>query len=266
MTDNFLSNKENKISNQFEKNGYILFKIKKNKFLIEIHKIIKKIILNKIKIKKKISTVNLLNNFHKYVKPAKLNKIRLHIYNKINKSKKIKKLYYLSCKNILDVIVGNELVMQKRINLSIQLPNDGSSLLPLHSDIWSGDSPFEAVVWIPLVDCYKTKSMYILKANKYRKFEKNFKNFSKKDSSYIFKKIQKDLKWINIKKGYALIFNQSLPHGNVINLESETRWSLNCRFKSLFSPYGDKKISEFFEPITLKKMSEMGMNYKFPGI
>ena len=96
--------------------------------------------------------------------------------------------------------------MQKRINLSIQLPNDSSSLLPLHSDIWSGDSPFEAVVWIPLVDCFKTKSMYILKANKYRKFEKNFKKFSKKDSSYIFKKIQKDLKWVNIKKGYALIF------------------------------------------------------------
>ena len=54
--------------------------------------------------------------------------------------------------------------MQKRINLSIQLPNDSSSLLPLHSDIWSGDSPFEAVVWIPLVDCFKTKSMYILKS------------------------------------------------------------------------------------------------------
>ena len=90
MSDNFLSNKENKISNQFEKNGYILFKIKKNKFLKEIHEIIKKIVLNKIKIKKKISTVNLLNNFHKYVEPKKLNKIRLHIYNEINKSKKLK--------------------------------------------------------------------------------------------------------------------------------------------------------------------------------
>ena len=136
----------------------------------------------------------------------------------------------------------------------------------LYIQIFGRRLSIEAVVWIPLVDCFKTKSMYILKANKYRKFEKNFKKFSKKDSSYIFKKIQKDLKWVNIKKGYALIFNQSLPHGNVINLESETRWSLNCRFKSLFSPYGDKKISEFFEPITLKKMSEMGMNYKFPGI
>ena len=82
--------------------------------------------------------------------------------------------------------------MQKRINLSIQLPNDSSSLLPLHSDIWSETSPFEAVVWIPLVDCFKTKSMYILKANKYRKFEKKIsRSFQKKIAAIFLKKFKK---------------------------------------------------------------------------
>ena len=38
--------------------------------------------------------------------------------------------------------------------------------------------------------------------------------------------------------------------GNIVNIEQETRWSMNCRFKSIFSPYGDKKIGEFFTPIT----------------
>ena len=38
---------------------------------------------------------------------------------------------------------------------------------------------------------------------------------------------------------------------------------MNCRFKSLFS-HGDKKIGEFFEPITLRSASEIGMNYKYP--
>ena len=52
--------------------------------------------------------------------------------------------------------------MQLRINLSIQMPNDDSSLLPIHSDVWSGDSPFESVIWLPLVNCYKTKSIYLL--------------------------------------------------------------------------------------------------------
>ena len=50
-----------------------------------------------------------------------------------------------------------------------------------------------------------------------------------------------------------MIFNQCLPHGNTHNREKETRWSLNCRFKSVFSPYADK-IGEFFEPVTLHSL------------
>ena len=47
--------------------------------------------------------------------------------------------------------------MQKGVNLSIQLPNDKSSLLTMHADTWSGDSAYEAVIWLPLVNCYKSK-------------------------------------------------------------------------------------------------------------
>ncbi len=266
MTINYLSKKEKLVSDQFEKEGFVIFDIKRTELIKEIDQILSSYIKKKIKIKK-ISRINyVLNNFHKFLQKKSLNKIRLDILKKINSSKLIKKLYYQVSKDLLDIIVGNELVMQKKINLSIQLPQDDSSLLAVHSDIWSGDSPYEVVVWIPLVNCFKTKSMYILKANKYKKFEKKFKFLSKKNSNYIFDSIKKDINWIKINKGQALIFNQALPHGNIVNKEKETRWSLNCRFKSLFSPYGDKKIAEFFQPITVRKMSELGMNYKFPGM
>ena len=66
--------------------------------------------------------------------------------------------------------------MQKGINFSIQLPYDNSSLLTMHADTWSGDSAYEAVIWLPLVNCYKSKSMYILPANKYKIFENIFIN------------------------------------------------------------------------------------------
>ena len=156
--------------------------------------------------------------------------------------------------------------MQSRVNLSIQLPRDKSSLLPVHSDVWSGDSPFETVVWLPLVDCYKTKSMFILPPKKYNKMKKIFQEKKFNSSDKIFEKIKKDLIWIKIKFGQVLVFNQCLPHGNTINNENETRWSLNCRFKSIFSPHRDKKIGEFFEPITLRKISELAINYKLPKI
>ena len=71
---------------------------------------------------------------------------------------------------------------------------------------------------------------------------------------------------IKINYGQVLIFNQSLPHGNRVNKEDETRWSLNCRFKSTFTPYGDKKLGEFFEPISLKPASKIAMKYQFPKI
>ena len=156
--------------------------------------------------------------------------------------------------------------MQTRINLSIQIPKDKSSLLPIHSDVWSGDSPFEIVVWLPLVDCYRTKSMFILPPAKYGKLKKILFNGQLKSSNKIFDKIKKDLKWIDIKYGQILLFNQCLPHGNVVNKEKETRWSLNCRFKSVFTPYRDKKIGEFFEPISLRKISQLGIKYNLPKI
>ena len=82
----------------------------------------------------------------------------------------------------------------------------------------------------------------------------------------MFLKIKKYVTWIKINYGQILIFNQNLPHGNIINKEKETRFSFNCRFKSIFTPYGDKKIGEFFDPITLKPASKIGMIYKYPEI
>ena len=53
-------------------------------------------------------------------------------------------------------------------------------------------------------------------------------------------------------------------HGNRINTESQTRWSFNCRFKSLFSPYAEKRLGDFFEPITIRPATRFGMNYRLP--
>jgi sporadic carbohydrate cluster 2OG-Fe(II) oxygenase len=183
----------------------------------------------------------------------------MEIIQSINSRKDFRELYFKTVRNYLELLVGNELVMQNRVNLSIQLPGDDSSLLPVHADTWSGDSPFEAVAWIPLVDCFKTKSMYILAPDNLKKIEQFFLKKENKSSSSLYQKIKGDVTWLDVKFGEVLIFNQSLPHGNIINVESETRWTMNCRFKSIYTPYGDKKIGEFFEPITLRAASKAGM-------
>jgi len=154
--------------------------------------------------------------------------------------------------------------MQQRVNLSIQFPQDDSSLLPVHADTWSGDSPFEVVVWTPLVNCYGSKSMYILPPEQNSKLEGTFSKRVGYSSEDLYQSISDKVQWLEVKYGEVLIFNQALPHGNIINKENETRWSMNCRFKSVFTPYGDKKLGEFFEPITLRAASKTGLVYQYP--
>lgn len=260
-----LENKENKeICNTFLKKGYLIKDIK-NKISLEwILNEYKQIVLKLLKIKKtKVSDQDLFNQIHRYVKIRDLNKFRLEIYNRINKINEFKYHYYSIAREYLDLLVGNELVMQSRVNLSIQFPRDTSSLLPMHADTWSGVSPYEIVVWLPLVDCYKTKSMYFMKSNKMYLIKKLFKNKNLSPKN-IFSKIRNEIEWLNVKYGQVLIFDQSIPHGNIANKENETRWSMNCRFKSVFSPYADKKIGEYFEPITLKPVTIKALNYKYP--
>ena len=263
---NFLTIKEKKISNDYEKYGFVIKKVKNISELEKMRRLLVGCIKKKLSINKSLKDDKLLNNIHKYLKPNKLNTVRKNLIEIINDNDEFRRLYYQISKEYLDVLLGNELAMQRRVNLSIQLPRDNSSLLPIHSDIWGGNSPFDLVVWVPLVDCYKTKSMYLLPPSKANKINKMFKKSKNNSGENLFKKIKKDLTWVDVKYGEVLIFNQALPHGNVKNLENETRWSLNCRFKSIFSPYNDKKLGEYFEAITLRKVSQIGMQYELPKI
>ena len=233
-----INKKTQNLVTKFETNGYVIADVEHYNSLELISSFFKKNFVNKfIKEKKIDEDLNKINNF---VKPKSLNEFRISLFNKFNESEKLKKSYFNLATNLIENIVGNELAMQKRINISIQLPNDKSSLLPLHSDTWSGDSPFEVVLWLPLVDCYESKSMFILNQKKINKFNKLYNSPNNKKESDLYKNIKKDLEFVNIKFGQFLLFNQNLPHGNTINKTKETRVSMNCRFKGLFTPYSQK--------------------------
>jgi len=257
-----MKNKKNIIKNFLNKGYSVIDCENLNKFDLIKEKIYK-LSTNLLNIKKVKSDL-LFDNLHKYINPNNLNEFKISLIKKINRDKFFRDSYFEISSEILDLIVGNELAMQKNLNLSIQLPKDSNSLLPLHADTWSGNSPFEVVIWIPLVDCYKSKSMYILPTSKYKKLfsKKSLKNIS--NSNQLFNLIKKDIQWIKVNYGQILIFNQSLPHGNVVNNEKTTRWSFNCRFKSLFSPYGDKKLGEFFEIQSLKPATSVALDYELP--
>ena len=259
----------NNIDKDFEKKGYII--VPGKKILLEK---LRKIIFLSIKDNKNINIgrykeeniSKIFNNLHKKIKLKDLNNLRFNIYNKINSDAQFSEYFYGIAKDYLDILVGNELSMQKKINLSIQIPNDKDSLLDLHSDIYAGESPFQVVVWMPLVDAYETKSMFFTKPTHNKKMNDQLLNTDKFTSKEMYSKNKKNFKFLNVKFGDILIFSPLMLHGNTINKTKETRFSLNCRFKSLLSPYdvlvkSHRNIPNFYKPLNIKPLTKIGFNY-----
>jgi sporadic carbohydrate cluster 2OG-Fe(II) oxygenase len=216
-----------------------LYKIidkKKSKELIFLKSIIER------KIKQLLPKFNKdLSKLHKFVDSEKINNIRLQCFHELNSKFGWENILKKICLKEIKEIIGPDILVQSKLNLSIQLPNDKSSVLNEHSDIWSADTPFQINLWIPLTNAFKTNSMFILQ---------------KKHSLNTFKKIVKQKKYIskapninrfvNVPFGKVLIFNPALLHGNVCNKTNKTRISLNIRFKSLFSPEPEKNPDRQF--------------------
>ncbi len=264
-TFDFVSEDERAMSEAFLGNGHVIVDAEAPALLDKLRNRIAELAAEHLGVGAPGNAGTFLNTIHTSIDAPKLNALRLAVINGLAAESWVRAAYFNIAREAIGHIVGNELVMQRRINLSVQMPNDTSSLLPVHADVWSGDSPFEVVMWLPLVDCFDSKSMYLMPPSKDRDVQNRLSTMNGKTSEDLFHVIEDDVAFMNVPYGKVLLFSQTLMHGNRINIEPETRWSMNCRFKSAFSPYADKKLGEFFQPITLKPASRMAMDYDLPG-
>ena len=260
----FLTSEENEASAQFLRDGYIVFPLDNDDLLNAVKKNLYQAGIELIGNQSKYSEADFFDGIHKIISVSELNDFRVKLIAQMAQDRSLRPNIYALGKKYIHWLVGNELAMQRNCNLSIQFPGDDSSLLPLHSDVWSGNSPYEIVFWLPLVNCYQTKSMFILPRPESEKVFKNFKEYSTLTAEDFYQKIQEKLVWLDVSYGQGLIFSHALLHGNRINEEQETRWTMNVRFKSLLSPYGSKGLGESFLPITMRPATKIGYSYIKP--
>ena len=64
----------------------------------------------------------------------------------------------------------------------------------------------------------------------------------------------------NVKFGQALFFLPYIYHGSDTNNTDETRFSLNIRFKALFSPSGKKFPLHFFRLFKMSELTKLALN------
>jgi len=267
LVESFQLPEENSLTEEFLEQGYVVRGVENIEALDEIRHQVVVLACDHLGCEMPDDEGEFLNHIYKVVNIEKLNDLRMAIYGAINTHSWLRPTYYSLARNVIDALVGNELAMQNKINLSIQLPDDDSSLLGIHSDSFSGETPFQVVEWVPLIDVYDTKAMFLLPPEANRKYIPRFKAILEKGGmDLLWTEVKDDLVWIEVPYGKVLIFSPNLLHGNIVNTTGETRWSFNCRVTGLFTPYAStaKSLGGFYLPITTKVVSRVGMNYQAP--
>jgi sporadic carbohydrate cluster 2OG-Fe(II) oxygenase len=263
---NFLRPSEKELAIAFSKQGYIIEPAEDREALDRIQNRIAELAAAFLGEETPKDALSFLDRIAERVSVTKLNDFRLHIISGLMATPWFREAYFSCARSLLETLVGNELVMQRNLGLSVQLPSDDSSLLPLHSDTWGSEcSPFEVVLWVPLVDCYRTKSMFVLPADVDGKWRDRMHEFADRGTESLFQAIKPEIEWLEVPYGNVVVFTPTIMHGNRINQEVTTRWTLNIRFKGLFTPYSDKRLGEYFAPITARPVSRIAMKFQLPG-
>jgi sporadic carbohydrate cluster 2OG-Fe(II) oxygenase len=203
-----------------------------------------------------------LNNIHHFVKAEQINAIRIKMFRRINEENWRELVWQAAGRRIMEML-GPDILIQPKLNLSIVMPGDKASGLDAHSDSWSGDSPFQLNVWIPITDADVENSMYVLPEEKSLEiFEIIQKKAEIPSKSSCYEKSE----CVEAKFGEIVYFNPLLIHGSIPNTSVRTRVSLNVRFKSMFSPdFGadvpDRSVGIYYEKFKIGSLAKTGFKY-----
>lgn len=246
------------VSDSFLKNGYVVCSSENKDGLDLILEAIGDHLKNMIAIP--ATSAFSFCDLHK-IEVSNINQIRLNLFNQLNRIEWVRPTFYSCIKTALDSIVGNELVMQNRINLSIMMPGDASSNIPLHADTHAGESGFQVVAWMPLTDVVDRNGVFILPDQTEDHVQAYWKAIERGGSAAAFDELSSDLIMPEVKVGEILIFDSSLIHGSIPNPSPKTRFSLNTRFKSSMAPdgFGEKSLGPYFSLTNLKPATQRGL-------
>ncbi len=263
----FLSPSENALADEFSACGYIVRDVEDRPMLDAFRHEIAGFAATVLKLARPADDGEFLDGIHRHLTLETINDFRLKMYREINAQPWFRPTYFKLAARMIEALVGNELAMQNRINLSIQMPDDTTSLLDLHADSFTGETPYQVVEWLPLVDVAKTKSMFVLPLEKSRAVSTHLKDFAEGGMPALYEAIKADLIWLEVPYGKVVVFSPNILHGNILNREPGTRWSLNTRLTGLFTPYGsaEKTLGSYYLPITLRPVTRAGMAYRQPA-
>jgi len=201
-----------------------------------------------------------LDELHLGTNENSLNDLRMQLITTLNQKENTNiSLLDNSILGHLKSMLGKDLLIQKHVNLVVQRPDDSDNS-ETHRD-FPGNSAFELVVWVPLVDCDEKMSLYLADLELSLFYTKHLRHTNGKDWSQIKSEIEMKSTAVPVKYGEVLIFMTPLFHGSKINRSERTRVSLNFRVKGLFSPAGHKDSYDFWTVYSLSPFTKACLEF-----
>src|SRR5262249_44585155 len=126
----------------FLKQGYCIVKLGHREKLEKVRKALVRTLRSAVTGGENLDDEAYLNQFHKFAPQANLNELRVKAHKEVGGNEEYRKLVFECVEEFLHGLIGNELVMQRNLNFVMQVPRDPTGLLYLHTDAWSGCSPY----------------------------------------------------------------------------------------------------------------------------
>lgn len=201
-----------------------------------------------------------LNYLHESFASAKeVDDFRLKLTTEIAESINFGQRIYKIFNSYLEPLVGVDVLAQKTPNLVFQPPKYPVPT-ELHRDA-PANSPYEIIVWLPFVDCFRTKSMYLLN-RKFSRIAAEHIRDNPKDRPGFDNILLDHAELMDVPFGSALVFWSGLFHGSIVNKEKESRLSLNTRYKNLFTPLGLKDPFRYFDVLKTSSLTKLGIDFE----
>lgn len=204
-----------------------------------------------------------LNNFHinaAIKDDAASNSMILDLIKGVTGNHDFSSLIFESISPFLDVLIGPDVMAQKNNNIVYQYPGS-NRFSELHTD-YPTNSEFEIVAWVPLVNCFRSKSFYLVPLSDSIDLSSRFKsgqyaNWDNFKAACLSKAIH-----VEVNYSQCILFWTGLIHGSLINETNESRWCLNARYKNLFAPCGQHDPLTYYKPLRYSALTRIALASK----
>jgi sporadic carbohydrate cluster 2OG-Fe(II) oxygenase len=177
-----------------------------------------------------------INQLHKHFdNTQQIINFKETLYQELIKGLDVSAEIYNAFDEYIKALVGADILYQQHPFIVFQPPNYEYPT-NFHRDA-PADSFYQLNVWVPLTDCYSTKTIYLLNVKDSKFLLNTYRNPSLEDAN-VFDFVLENAQKLIVPYGYGLLFWSGLLHGSFINKENESRLSINVRFKNRFTPPG----------------------------